>query len=59
MNKDYYKGADIFIENKLRKIKEEFLNDYGYNINLNNKKECHFKKYCFTNQNNVKIKPKR
>lgn len=55
-----YKACELFIESSLEKRKNEYFNEYGYNIYSNRKKGVdHFKNYSYTNQNNVKIKPKR
>ena len=60
MKKRYYKACDLFIINNYQKIKEEYFNDYGYNLFANRKKEdSHYKDFCYTNQNNPKEKPKR
>ena len=59
IKKEYYKACDMFITDERSKIKNEYLNEYGYIISPN--KEClsHFDAYCKTNQNNIKRKPKR
>lgn len=60
IKKEYYKACDLFIENAREKKKNEYFNEYGYNISSNRKKPIdHFKMFSYTNQNNVKIKPKR
>ena len=60
IKKEYYKACDLFIEPHYKRIKEEYLNEYGYNFYSNRKKTTnHFKEFCYTNQNNVKIKPKQ
>lgn len=60
IKKEYYKACDLFILSQPKKIKEEYLNEYGYNISSNRKKVTdHFKDFSYTNQNNVKIKSKR
>ena len=60
IKKEYYKACDLFLENTYERRKNEYFNDYGYNIYSNRKKsENHFKMFSKTNQNNVKIKPKR
>lgn len=57
---DKYESCDLFLENKQEKLNKEYFNEYGYNFSENKKKsEDHFKTYAFTNQNNVKTKPKR
>ena len=60
IKKEYYKASDIFINNIIERRKKEFFNEYGYNIYSNRRKPIdHFKAFSFTNQNNVKTKPKR
>ena len=60
IKKEYYKACDLFITNQSEKQKNEFFNEYGYNIYSNRKKTTdHFKAFAYTNQNNVKNKPKR
>ena len=60
INKEKEKMCDIFLEKPLEKIKKEYFNEYGYNISSGQKKiSDHFKEFSYTNQNNVKIKPKR
>ncbi|MBE6155403.1 MAG: hypothetical protein E7164_01450 [Firmicutes bacterium] len=60
IRKEYYKACDIFIENIQEKRKNEFFNEYGYNLFANRRKPVdHFKMFSYTNQNNVKKKPKR
>ena len=53
----YYKGYDITNKNRLEKLKCEFANPYGYNIECNNRKVCN-EDYnaTHTNQNSVKNK---
>jgi len=60
IKKEYYKSCDLFMENIKDRRKDEFFNEYGYNIYSNRKKPIdHFKAFSYTNQNNVKTKPKR
>lgn len=59
IKKEYYKSCDIFITDERQKIKNEYLNEYGYNIMPNQNRNSHFEAYCKTNQNNIKRKPKR
>ena len=60
IKKEYYKSCDIFLENPTERKKSEYFNEYGYNISANRKKPAdHFKIFSYTNQNNVKTKPKR
>lgn len=60
IKKEYYKACDLFITSPLEKRKSEYFNEYGYNIGSSRKKvQNHFYNFSHTNQNNVKIKPKR
>ena len=60
IKKEYYKACDLFITSPLERKKSEYFNEYGYNIASNRKNvQNHFFKFSHTNQNNVKIKPKR
>ena len=60
IKKKYYKACDLFIIDNYQKIKEEFFNDYGYNISAGPRQtESHYKSFCVTNQNNIKEKQKR
>ena len=60
IKKKYYKACDLFIVDNYQRIKEEYFNDYGYNIGSNRKNnDSHYKDFCFTKQNNIKEKPKR
>ena len=60
IKKEYYKACDLFINEHPKRLKEEYLNEYGYNISSNRKNPVdHFKEFSYTNQNNVKRKPKR
>jgi hypothetical protein len=60
IKKKYYRACDLFIVDGYQKIKEEFLNDYGYNLSANPRNtESHYKDFCYTKQNNLKGKPKR
>ena len=44
----------------LDKRKEEYFDEYGYNLSSSRKKQIdHFKQFSYTNQNNIKRKPKR
>ena len=60
IKKKYYKACDLFIVNSFQKLKEEYFNDYGYNLLASRKtNDSHYKDFCYTNQNNLKEKPKR
>lgn len=60
IKKKYYKSCDIFIVDSYQKLKNEYLNDYGYNLSSNRKNSGdHYKEFCYTNQNISKGKPKR
>lgn len=53
----YYKGYDIENKNRLEKIKREYSNPYGYNIESNLKRFVNYDiNATFTNQNMVKNK---
>ena len=60
IKKEYYKACDLFITNQSEKQKNEFFNEYGYNIYSNRKNKVdHFKEYSYTNQNNTQSNKKK
>lgn len=57
-NTDYfYKGYDITNKNRLEKIKYEYLNPYGYNLDSNLRRVKNYDlDHVATNQDLVKLK---
>ena len=56
IRKEDIKLTDLDFEKK----KEEYFNEYGYNLSFNKEKEeSHFKDYAYTNQKVIKKKPKQ
>ena len=57
-NTDYfYKGYDITNKSRLEKIKYEYLNPYGYNLESNLRRVKNYDLDCLsTNQDLVKLK---
>lgn len=54
-NTNYYKGYDISSKDRLEKIKMEFENPYGYNLESNSRKVVNLEyNATHTNQNFVK-----
>ena len=53
----YYKGYDVTNNSKLEKLKMEYSNPYGYNLESNERRIIDYEKRAiYTNQNNVKNK---
>ena len=53
----YYKGYDVTNTNRLERLKMEYSNPYGYNLDSNARRVIDYdKKALYTNQNNVKNK---
>ena len=60
IKKEFYKACDLFLISPLDKRKQEFFNEYGYNLNANRKNNGnHFKNFSFTNNNNCQNKAKK
>ena len=56
-NEYYYKGYDVTNTNRLERLKMEYSNPYGYNLESNNRRIIDYEKLVtFTNQDNVKNK---
>ena len=53
----YYKGYDVTNTSRLERLKMEYSNPYGYNLDSNARRVIDYdKKAIYTNQNNVKNK---
>ena len=53
----YYKGYDVTNNSRLERLKMEYSNPYGYNLDSNSRRVIDYdKKATYTNQNNVKNK---
>ena len=53
----YYKGYDVDNKSRLEKLKMEYSNPYGYNLDSNVRRVIDYDKNAtYTNQNNVKNK---
>ena len=51
----YYKGYDVTNNSRLERLKMEYSNPYGYNLDSNSRRVIDYdKKATYTNQNNVK-----
>ena len=51
----YYKGYDVDNTNRLERLKMEYSNPYGYNLDSNSRRVIDYdKKAMYTNQNSVK-----
>lgn len=57
MSINFYKGYDITCKSRLDRLKNEYLNPYGYNLESNNKNKLNYEyNATHTNQNFVKNK---
>ena len=53
----YYKGYDVDNNNRLERLKMEYSNPYGYNLDSNERRVKNYDKLVtYTNQNYVKNK---
>ena len=51
----YYKGYDVTNTSRLERLKMEYSNPYGYNLESNNRRVIDYeKKAIYTNQDNKK-----
>ena len=51
----YYKGYDVTNNSRLEKLKMEYSNPYGYNLESNNRRVIDYeKKAIYTNKDNKK-----